>query len=106
MNVTEILAKPLSQELLASGIPARLAYTAVDGDPRAIPIGFLWTGSRIEMYTVPTSAKVKALQTNPRVAITIDTAAFPPNVLLVRGSASLEVVDGVPDGYVTATRKL
>jgi Pyridoxamine 5'-phosphate oxidase len=106
MNVTEVLAKPLSQELLASGIPARLAYTALDGDPRVIPIGFLWIGPQIEMYTVPTSAKVKALQKNPRVAITIDTEEFPPNVLLIRGSASLELVDGVPDGYVVAARKV
>jgi Pyridoxamine 5'-phosphate oxidase len=106
MNVTEILAKPLSQELLASGIPARLAYTALDGYPRVIPIGFLWTGPQIEMYTVPTSAKVKALRKNPRVAITIDTEQFPPNVLLIRGSTSLELVDGVPDGYVEAARKV
>lgn len=106
MNVTEILAKPLSQQLLASAIPARFAYTALDGDPRVIPIGFLWTGSDIKLYTVPTSAKVKALKKNPRVAITIDTEGFPPNVLLIRGAASLELVDGVPDGYVEATRKL
>ncbi len=106
MNVTEILADPLSQELLASSIPARFAYTALDGDPRVIPIGFLWIGPQIEMYTVPTSAKVKALQRNPRVAITIDTNEFPPNVLLIRGSASLELVDGVPDGYVVAARKV
>jgi hypothetical protein len=106
MNVTEMLAKPLSQQLLASGIPARLAYTALDGDPRVVPIGFLWTGSEIKMYTVPTSAKVKALKKNPRVAITIDTESFPPNVLLIRGAASLELVDGVPDGYVEASRKV
>ena len=106
MNVTEILADPLSQELLASSIPARFAYTALDGDPRVIPIGFLWIGPHIEMYTVPTSAKVKALQRNRRVAITIDTNEFPPNVLLIRGSASLELIDGVPDGYVVAARKV
>ena len=105
MNVTEMLAKPLSQQLLASGIPARLAYTALDGDPRVVPIGFLWTGSEIKMYTVPTSAKVQALKKNPRVAITIDTESFPPNALLIRGAASLELVDGVPDGYVEASRK-
>jgi hypothetical protein len=33
-NVTEILANPLSQQLLASAIPARFASTALDGDPR------------------------------------------------------------------------
>ena len=55
---------------------------------------------------MPTSAKVKALEQNPRVALTIDTQAFPPHVLLIRGSAALELVDGVPDGYVEASRKV
>jgi hypothetical protein len=105
MNVAEVLAKPLSEELLTSHIPARLAYTGVDGDPRVIPIGFLWTGSDLKIYTLPKSAKVKALEQNPRVAITIDTEVFPPHVLLIRGSATLELVDGVPDGYVEAARK-
>ncbi|WP_020576407.1 hypothetical protein [Actinopolymorpha alba] len=40
------------------------------------------------------------------MAITIDTEGFPPHVLLIRGSATLELVDGVPDGYVEASRKL
>jgi hypothetical protein len=53
-------------------------------------------------------AKVRALQQNPRVAITVDTQDhYPPRgVLLVRGTASLELVDGVPDEYVEASRKL
>jgi hypothetical protein len=106
MNVAEILANPLSKQLLTSHIPARFAYTGVDGDPRVVPIGFLWTGSNLKIYTVPTSAKVKALKKNPRVALTIDTEGFPPNVLLIRGSAALELVDGVPDGYVEAGRKV
>jgi hypothetical protein len=105
-DVLEVLAKPLSLQLLASNIPARFAYTGLDGDPRVIPIGFLWTGEQVKLYTVPTSAKVKALEAHPRVAITIDTQAFPPNVLLVRGQATLELVDGVPDGYVEASRRL
>ncbi len=105
-DVTEILARPISRELLGSSIPARLAYTAVDGDPRVVPVAFLWTGGRIVVSTVTASAKVRALQQNPRVAVTIDTEAFPPKVLLVRGAASVEVVDGVPDAYVEASRKL
>jgi hypothetical protein len=106
MDVADILANPLSQQLLTSHIPARFAYTGLDGDPRVIPIGFLWTGSVLEIYTIPTSAKVKALAKNPRVAVTIDTEGFPPHVLLIRGSVTLELVDGVPDGYVEASRKL
>jgi hypothetical protein len=39
------------------------------------------------------------------VALTIDTDTFPPHVLLVRGSASLETVEGVPPEYLQAARK-
>lgn len=105
-QVVAELGKPIAQELLNGSIPARLAYVGVDGDPRVIPIGFLWDGSRIVVCTVPTSAKVRALRQNPRVAITIDTEGFPPRVLFVRGAASLELVDGVPTEYVEASGKL
>jgi hypothetical protein len=105
-QVVEELAKPIAQELLHSGIPARLAYVGVDGDPRVIPIAFVWDGARIVVCTVPASAKVRAMQQNPRVAITIDTEGFPPRVLLVRGAASVEFVEGVPDVYVEGARKL
>jgi len=40
------------------------------------------------------------------VAITIDTEGYPPNVLLIRGSATVAVVDGVPEEYIAASRKL
>jgi hypothetical protein len=44
-------------------------------------------------------AKVRALhvQANPTVALTIEVT-FPPHVLLVRGTARLEVVGGAPSG--------
>jgi hypothetical protein len=105
-DVAEVLGKPISQELLGSDIPARLAYTGVDGDPRVIPVGFLWTAGRIRIGTLPSSAKVRALRQNSRVALTIDTQGFPPQALLVRGAASVELVDGVSPDYVEASRKL
>ena len=105
-DVAEVMAKPISQELLGSSIPARFAYTGLDGDPRVVPIGSWWDGSRLVMCTVPTSAKVGALHRNPRVAVTIDTEGFPPRVLLVRGTAHLELVDGVPEEYIAASKRL
>jgi hypothetical protein len=105
--VIEVLNKPISRELLGSSIPARLAYTGVDGDPRVIPIAFVWNGAQLVLHTVPTAAKVRALQRNPRVAITIDTQGqWPPRVLLIRGAAIVEHVDGVPHEYVEASRKI
>ena len=58
------------------------------------------------MATVPKSAKVAALQRNPKVALTIDQGAFPPRVLLIRGTAEVELVEGIPDGYLAAGRKV
>jgi hypothetical protein len=105
--IADVLSKPLSRELLGSSIPARLAYVGVDGGPRAVPMGFLWTGRDVVIYTVPHAAKVRALRENPRVALTIDTQdEWPPRVLLIRGTGRVELVDGVPDGYVEASRKL
>ena len=86
--------------------PGGFAYTGLDGDPRVVPIGSWWDGSRLVMCTVPTSAKVGALHRNPRVAVTIDTEGFPPRVLLVRGTAHLELVDGVPEEYIAASKRL
>jgi hypothetical protein len=45
-QVAEVMNDPLSQELLHSAIPARIAYNGTDGFPRAIPIGFLWKDVR------------------------------------------------------------
>lgn len=106
-DVIGTLTAPLARELLGSSIPARLAYIGLDGVPRAIPIGFVWTGEHLVMGTVPGSAKVRALQANPKVAITIDTQdQWPPRALLIRGSAHVESVSGIPDAYVEASRKL
>jgi hypothetical protein len=105
-EIAEILARPYAQQLLNGPEPARFAYDGLDGDPRVIPIGFWIEGERIAMATVPKSAKVAALRKNPKVALTIDTGAFPPKVLLIRGTAEVELVQGVPDGYLTAGHKV
>lgn len=104
-DVRRVLSDPLAQELIQSGIPARLAYVAPDGFPRAIPIGFHWNGAEFVLCTVPHAPKVPALNANPKVAFTVDTNAFPPHVLLVRGTASIEIVDDVPPEYFAAARK-
>jgi len=105
-QIAEILARPYAQQLLNGPEPARLAYDGLDGDPRVIPIGFWTEGTKIAMATVPKSAKVAALRKNPKVALTIDTGAFPPKVLLIRGIAEVELVPGIPEGYLVAGHKV
>jgi Pyridoxamine 5'-phosphate oxidase len=105
-TVREVLSDPVSQRLMASSIPARLAYVGTDGYPRVIPIGFHYDGERFVVCTPANAPKVRLLAANPKVALTIDTESQPPNVLLVRGTAELRTVDGIPDDYITASRKI
>jgi hypothetical protein len=100
-----LLQHPASQELLHSKIPARLAYISTDGTPRVIPIWFHWNGREIVMATPPKAPKLKALAKNPRVSLTIDDNTFPHKVLLIRGSARLESVEGIVPEYEAAAAR-
>jgi hypothetical protein len=101
-EVTEILDRPISQELLARDI-TRLAYVAKDGTPRNVPIAFAWNGTTIVMCTAKNAPKLRALSANPMVALTIDTEVHPPKILLIRGRAELDYVDDIPDEYLQTT---
>jgi Pyridoxamine 5'-phosphate oxidase len=100
-----LLDHPAAQELLASRIPARLAYIGLDGTPRVVPIWFQWDGREFVMGTAPTALKLKALAKNSKVALTIDDNNFPHKVLLVRGTARLQKVDGVVPEYAMAAER-
>ena len=98
-EIAEVMNRPISQELLARDL-TRLAYVAKDGTPRSIPIALTWNGSEIVMCTSKNAPKLPALRHSPAVALTIDTEVHPPKILLIRGQAELEVVDGIPDEYL------
>jgi Pyridoxamine 5'-phosphate oxidase len=100
-----LLQHPASQELLHSKIPARMAYVWTDGTPRVIPIWFHWNGSEIVMATPPRAPKLKALVRNPKVSLTIDDNTFPHKVLLIRGTARLEAVQGIVPEYEAAAHR-
>jgi hypothetical protein len=98
-EITEVLNRPTSQELLARDV-TRLAYVAKEGTPRNIPIAFTWNGSEIVLCTTKNAPKLPSLRHNPQVALTIDTEVHPPKILLLRGRAELDVVDGIPEEYL------
>lgn len=107
-EITDELGHPGARTLLESATLLRLAYEGSDGFPRVIPIGFLWAGDQIVVCTAATAPKVKALSSRPNVAVTIDVGDTPTEAkaLLVRGVASVEIVDGVPDEYIRAATKV
>jgi len=98
-DVARVLDKPISRELLERDL-ARLAYVAEDGTPRVVPIGFTWNGAEVVMCTPTNAPKLASLRRNPAVALTIDTEVHPPKILLIRGEAVLDEVEGIPDEYL------
>jgi hypothetical protein len=107
-----LLQDPVARRLLASSVPARLAYVALDGTPRVIPTWFHWTGEELVMPTFLSAPHVRHparrlrdLRARPQVAVTIDTEGFPPDVLLVRGAVEVTDVDGIPDEYRAAAHR-
>jgi hypothetical protein len=107
-----LLDSPVAVRLLGQAIPARLAYTTEDGTPRVVPTWFHWTGEELVMptyYAAPhirrPARRIASLRANPAVALSIDTADQPPEVLLVRGQATVEDVDGVVPEYALSARR-
>jgi nitroimidazol reductase NimA-like FMN-containing flavoprotein (pyridoxamine 5'-phosphate oxidase superfamily) len=94
------------RKLLEAAIPARLAYTGLDGAPRVIPIAYLWNGEDFVMASPPTWYKVRSMVAHPGVAFTVDTTDFPPLILSVRGTATIVYDQGLPEEYVEASRRL
>lgn len=100
-EIAAILNLPMSQELLARDV-LRMAYVANDGTPRNVPIAFVWNGTELVVCTTKNAPKLPSLRRNPSVALTIDTEVHPPKILLIRGRAELDVVDGIPEEYLQA----
>ena len=101
----QLLQHPASKELLQSTIPARLAYVWTDGTPRVIPMWFHWDGEHLIFASPPKAPKLKALAKNPKVSITIDDNVFPHKVLLIRGTAKLQTVNGIVPEYAKAAER-
>jgi hypothetical protein len=108
MTVTQgdiaLLQDPVAQALLSSRQPAHLAYTWTDGTPRVVPLCFHWTGEAFVFGTPPRAPKVKALEGGAEVAVTVDDASsWPYRALLVRGRATVELLDDIVPEYALAT---
>ena len=107
-----LLESDVARRLLESTIPARYAYTALDGTPRIVASWFVWTGEELVLPTFLSAPhvshatfRVRALRASPDVAISIDTESFPPEVLSIRGKAEITEIDGVAAEYAAAAHR-
>ena len=100
-----LLHDPIAERLLRSTIPARFAYTWTDGTPRVVPIWFHWNGAEVVLGSPPRAPKLKALPKNPKVALTIDDNTWPHKVLMIRGTARVQTVQGISPEYAESARR-
>lgn len=100
-----LLKNPVAQELLQSKSLARLAYVWKDGTPRVVPVWFHWDGQDLVMAGPPDAPKMMALPQNSKVAVSIDSETWPYHALMIRGTATCSLVDGVPSEYAAAARR-
>ncbi len=101
---TELAA---AREMLDSTTVGHLAYTALEGTPRVVTVGFYWSGREFVISTAETAPKVAALLARPDVALSIDASGTPEQTraLSVRGRVDIRIVDGVVEEYLAAARK-
>jgi PPOX class probable F420-dependent enzyme len=90
---------PVVQRLLSGANLARLAYIGLDRRPRVVPIWFAYEDGDFLIVTGPRAEKVRALQEDGAVALTIDSHDPPYDVLLVNGEAALEPTEGMASEY-------
>ncbi|GHJ49303.1 hypothetical protein Cs7R123_66450 [Catellatospora sp. TT07R-123] len=121
--VSLINTDPVAQTLLEAPVFMRLSYVGLDGHPRAVPVSYAWNG-RAFVFASPTAAyKVRAIAAHPQVAFTVDTmspeprakviaqlgppvADYTPLIMLVRGTATMELRQGLPWEHVEASRRM
>jgi nitroimidazol reductase NimA-like FMN-containing flavoprotein (pyridoxamine 5'-phosphate oxidase superfamily) len=82
-----------------------LSYLGADGGPRVVPVGFLWRDDRFIVCTATNAPKVSALRQRPQAAVYLHRNASPPQLLLLRGTAQVDIVDGVAEEFLAASRK-
>lgn len=85
--------------LLSGPHLARLAYIGRNGRPHVVPIWFTYADDAIVMVTGPKADKVRAIEVNPAVALTIDSSTPPYHVLLIDGDATVEATEGMAAEY-------
>jgi hypothetical protein len=107
-----LLESDVARRLLASRIPARFAYVALDGTPRVLSTWFHWTGEVLAMPTFIAgphvrhpAGRLRALRAHPDVAVTIDTESSPPEVLAIRGRVEITEFGGIPPEYSSSARR-
>jgi PPOX class probable F420-dependent enzyme len=66
-----------------------LGSTRPDGHPHLVPVGFLWDGATVLIFSLPNTQKVRNLRHNPAVVLALDAVDQGYDVVRLEGRAML-----------------
>lgn len=77
---------------LQSDIIAWFITVRPDGRPHSVPVWFLWDGEDILVFSKPNNQKLRNLQNNPNVVLSLDNTNGGGDIVTIDGKA--ELLDG------------
>ena len=78
-----------AEQRLQSNIIAWLTTVGGDGRPYTVPVGFLWEGQTLLIFSQPKKQKLRNIRKNPRVTLALDETEQGNDVVIVEGIAEL-----------------
>jgi PPOX class probable F420-dependent enzyme len=88
LDVTTEWGKHVEQRL-QSNIIAWLTTVGGDGRPYTVPVGFVWEGQTLLIFSQPKKQKLRNIRKNPRVTLALDETEQGNDVVIVEGIAEL-----------------
>jgi PPOX class probable F420-dependent enzyme len=84
---------------------AKLATLNADGSPNIVPVWYEWTGSDVLLFTTRGTAKVRRIERDSRVALSVEAPAGAMEAwVTIEGTASIEA-EGAWDLILRLTPK-
>jgi PPOX class probable F420-dependent enzyme len=88
LDVTTKWGKHAEQRLQSNRI-AWLTTVGGDGRPYTVPVGFVWEGQTLLIFSQPKKQKLRNIRKNPRVTLALDETERGHDVVIVEGTAEL-----------------
>jgi len=78
-----------AEQRLQSNRIAWLTTVGGDGRPYTVPVGFVWEGQTLLIFSQPKKQKLRNIRKNPRVTVALDETERGQDVVIVEGTAEL-----------------
>ena len=78
-----------AEQRLQSNRIAWLTTVGGDGRPYTVPVGFVWEGQTLLIFSQPKKQKLRNIRKNPRVTLALDETERGQDVVIVEGTAEL-----------------